>query len=172
MPEQSGPIRLRLGQLASLPGWTGSVAALREGASPEQARDLLAELVTAATLRYLDYGHASPVLLVHTATAPNAVWHTLPALPEEQWLPSLAAAWAASAAIIATYAPGGARPAGTLPGPPAGSDPVSEVLDRACDHGDEHVIKFSDTAAEAFTRSGNPRTLAAAVYVSQLIGRP
>jgi len=29
-------------------------------------------------VRYLAHGHGSPVLLVDTATAPNAVLHTLP----------------------------------------------------------------------------------------------
>jgi hypothetical protein len=170
--EQQGPIRLRLGRLAELTGWGGAVAALRSAAGPEQARDLLAELVTAATLRYLSYGHASPVLLVHTATAPNAVWHTLPALPRELWEPSLAAAWAASAAITATYAPQQAPPRNQLPAPPTADDPVAEILDRACDHGDEHVIKFSDTAAEAYARSGNPDTLAAAILTGRLIESP
>ena len=170
--EQAGPIRLRLGRLADLGGWTESVAALRPAAGPDQARDLLAELVTAATLRYLSYGHGSPVLLVHTATAPNAVLHTLPALPREFWIPSLTAAWAASAALIATYAPTAGRPRDQMPAAPAADDPVSDILDRACDHGDEHVIKFSDTAAEAYARSGNPDTLAAAILVGQLIESP
>jgi hypothetical protein len=170
--EQAGPIRSRLGRLAGLGGWTESVAALRPAADPDQARDLLAELVTAATLRYLSHGHGSPVLLVHTATAPNAVLHTLPALPQEFWLPSLTAAWAASAALTATYAPAAGPPRDRLPAPPAADDPVSYILDRACDHGDEHVIKFSDTAAEAYARSGNPDALAAAVLASQLIESP
>jgi hypothetical protein len=170
--EQQGPIRLRLGRLAGLSGWTGSVAALRPAAGPEQARDLLAGLVTAATLRYLRYGYGSPVLLVHTATAPNAVWHTLPALPRQLWEPSLAAAWAASAAITAAYAPQAGTPPDQLPAPPAAGDPVADILDRACDHGDEHVIKFSDTAAEAYTRSGDPDTLAAAILAGRLIESP
>ena len=33
---------------------------------------------------YLGLGHGSPVLLVHAATAPNAVRHVLPVLPPEQ----------------------------------------------------------------------------------------
>jgi hypothetical protein len=170
--EQQGPIRLRLDRLAGLAGWGESVAALRPGGGPQQARDVLADLVTAATVRYLSYGHASPVLLVHTATAPNAVWHTLPALPRRYGRPSLAAAWAASAAITATYAPRLAQPRDRLPAPPAADDPVAGILDRACDHGDEHVIKFSDTAAEAYTRSANPDTLAAAIMAGQLIESP
>jgi hypothetical protein len=170
--EQAGPIRLRLGRLADLGGWTESVAALRPAAGPDQARDLLAELVAAATLRYLRYGNGSPVLLIHTATAPNAVLHTLPALPREFWIRSLTAAWAASAALIATYAPAAAQPRDQLPAPPTADDPVSYILDRACDHGDEHVIKFSHTAVEAYTRSSDPDALAAAILAGQLIESP
>ncbi|HEY4851372.1 MAG TPA: hypothetical protein VII22_11280, partial [Streptosporangiaceae bacterium] len=56
-------------------GWPASVARLRPATTPGQVETRLADLVTAATLRYLSHGHGQPVLLVHTATAPNAVLH-------------------------------------------------------------------------------------------------
>jgi hypothetical protein len=144
---------------------------MRGAASPDEVPDLLGDLVAAASRHYLGHGYASPVLLVHTATAPNAVLHTLPALPREYWLPSLTASWAASAAITAMYAPVEPKPAVELPGPPESSDPVAEVIGRACANGDEHVIKFTDTAADVFARTGNPDALAAAVRAAQLIDR-
>jgi hypothetical protein len=114
------------------------------------------------------------VLLVHTATAPNAVLHTLPALPREVWQPSLAAVWGASAAIVAMYAPAQAADPSALPAAPTQSDtdadPVAEVLQRAAENRDEHVLKFSDTAAESYERTGDPDTLAAALRAEQLIG--
>ncbi|MGE5291053.1 MAG: hypothetical protein ACM3ML_28415 [Micromonosporaceae bacterium] len=112
--------------------------------------------MTAATLRYLTHGYGSPVLLIHTATAPNAVLHVLPALPRELWPPSLAAVWAASAAITSMYGPPSPRPLEYTP--PHDAD---DMLDRAWAHGDEHVIKFTDTAAEVFARTTDPRALAA-----------
>ena len=145
------------------------MARLRPATTPGQVETRLADLVTAATLRYLSHGHGQPVLLVHTATAPNAVLHALPALPADLWAPSLTAAWAACAAIFAAYAP----PEGAAPAPrpalPAGPGAVAEVLDRAVDHGDEHVIKFTDTAAEVYTRTGQVDALAAALHVGTLI---
>src|SRR5690348_18122588 len=48
---------------------------------------------------------SSPVILVHVATAPNAVLRTLPALPPHLWAPSLDAVWALSAALVSAYAP-------------------------------------------------------------------
>ena len=40
-------------------------------AAPEQIRAVLAELVDAATVRYLLYGHGNGVMLVHSASAPK-----------------------------------------------------------------------------------------------------
>jgi hypothetical protein len=48
----------------------------------------------------------------------------------------------------------------------------TEILDGAISHGDEHVIKFTDTAAEVYQRTGNPDALAAALQCARLIGRP
>ena len=65
---------------------------------------------------------------------------TLPALPRTLWMPSLRAAWTASAAVTATYAPDA---------PVACRAPVGlsadEVFARPLRHGDEHVQKFTDT---------------------------
>jgi Questin oxidase-like len=189
IPRQEGNLAARFGQLTEDSGWPASVAGLRPAATPAQVQTRLADLVTAATLRYLSHGHGQPVLLVHTATAPNAVRHALPALPHELWVPSLTAVWAASAAIFAAYAPPGtvmpgtvmpgavppgAVPPGTAPPAPPSALPdgpaaVAEVLDRAVSHGDEHVIKFTDTAAEVYTRTGNVEALAAALRAGELI---
>ena len=49
---------------------------------------------------------------------------------------------------------------------------MAEVLDRAVDHGDEHVIKFTDTAAEVYARTGRAEALAAALHVGTLIPQP
>ncbi len=169
IPRQEGNLAARFGQLTEDSGWPASVAALRPAATPAQVETRLADLVTAATLRYLSHGHGQPVLLVHTATAPNAVRHALPALPLELWVPSLTAVWAASAAIFAAYAPPGTVPPAPAPALPDGPAAVAEVLDRAVRHGDEHVIKFTDTAAEVYTRTGNVEALAAALRAGELI---
>jgi len=166
---QDGTVAARLGQLAALPHWPASVARMRSPAAPDDVPDLLADVVTAATLHYPWHGHASPVLLVHTATAPNAVLHTLPALPREVWMPSLSAIWTVVAAVVSAYAPPPRAPRPDLPRGPTGADAVADVLDRAVDHGDEHVIKFTDTAAEVYTRTGNPDALAAAAHITTLI---
>ena len=80
--DQSGGILGGLGRLGRLPGWPETMTALTVPATPAQIRARLADLVDAATRRYLRYGHGNGVMLVHSATAPNAVLRTLPALDE------------------------------------------------------------------------------------------
>jgi hypothetical protein len=84
-------------------------------------------------------------MLVHAATAPNAVLRTLPALPERLWLPSLDAAWSAATAVTAAYAPATAAPP---PAADAARLTAGEIFERAAAHGDEHVIKLTDTALD------------------------
>ncbi|NGN69470.1 questin oxidase family protein [Streptomyces sp. A7024] len=135
-------IHKRFAQLPQTPGFADALGALRPAASPEEARALLGEVVRAATHWYGAYAHGNPVMLVHAATAPNAVLRTLPALPRELWTPSYGAAWAASAAVTAMYRPGEAA---ALRG--AAPD-AEELFARVAEHGDEHAIKFVDTALD------------------------
>jgi len=55
-------------------------------------------------------------------------------------------------------------------GPMAAEAMVRHGHARAVEHGDEHVIKFADTAADVYARTGNRDALAAAVRATQLIG--
>ncbi|WP_405642816.1 questin oxidase family protein [Streptomyces uncialis] len=145
---QEGGIQERLGRLTAFPGWPAAATN-----DPDTARAALTQLVTAAVHRYAAHGHGQPVMLVHAATAPNAVLRALPVLPRDLWPPSLAAAWAASAAVTAAYtAP---TPA---PYPSAGGATPQEMFERAAAHGDNHTIKFTDTALDV----GDPQALAAA----------
>ena len=169
--DQSGGIRERLGRLARLPGWPAALAAPAIPASAAEMRSWLASLADAATIRYLSYGHGNGIMLVHSATAPGAVLRTLPALNTELWAPSLAASWAAAAALTAVYAPAVPAARAGLPGPPAGTQPAEEAFGRAVDHGDEHVIKFADAAVDVYARTRNPDALAAVVRAADLIGR-
>ncbi|CAL9326815.1 MULTISPECIES: questin oxidase family protein [Streptomyces] len=143
----------RLAAVRRLPRWAGDVT------DPDTARTRLTELVRAATHRYATHGHGEETMLVHAATAPNAVLRALPSLPRELWAPSLHAAWTASAAVTAMYAPAGPAAPVTAPGRTA-----DEVLEQALAHGDEHVIKLTDTALDV----GDERALAAALRAIEL----
>ena len=110
-------------------------------------------------------------MLVHSATAPNAILRTLPALDQQLWAPSVTAAWAAVAALTSIYAPAAPAARTALPDSPGGPQAAEETFARAVEHGDEHVIKFADTAADAFARTGDPDALAAAIRATHLIER-
>jgi hypothetical protein len=171
--EQTGSISERLPRLGRMPGWPAALAGFSIPAAPEQVRDLLADLVDAAALAYLAYGHGNGIMLVHSATGPNAVLRALPALDTELWAPSLTAAWAAASAITAVYAPAEPAPGAELPEAPAvaqsGDEAARDIFARAVEHGDEHVIKFADTAVDVFARTSNPDALAAVLRAMQLI---
>jgi hypothetical protein len=169
VPDQSQGIRYRLGQLADLPGWAPVLGALRPAGSPEAVPARLAEVADAATVRYLTHGHGSGVMLVHAATAPTAVLRTLPALPATLWEASLNAAWAASAAVTAAYAPAEPAPRPDLPVAVTGPGAAEEVFARAVRHGDEHVIKLADTCLEVYGRTGDTDALSAAIRATELI---
>jgi hypothetical protein len=143
----------RLAAVRRLPLWADDVS------DPDTARARLAELVRAATHRYATHGHGEATMLVHAATAPNAVLRTLGSLPRALWAPSLHAAWTASAAVTAMYAT--AEPVTSVPAPRRTAE---EMLERALAHGDEHVVKFTDTALGV----GDGRALAAALRAVEL----
>ncbi|WP_433797603.1 questin oxidase family protein [Actinoplanes sp. CA-252034] len=154
IPDQRFGIRHRLAQLADLPRWPSVPDA---GAATTQAR--LFAVVAAAARRHGEYGHGSPVMMVHAVTAPNAVRRVLPVLPESMWPASLAAAWAATAAITAAYTPADARP---LP-PPRPGLTVVDLADRAAATGDPHAIKYADAVADVLAAAPDPVLLTAAL---------
>lgn len=137
--DQSGGVLDRVGRIRGLPARPGPAA---PGAG--EARDRLAELVRATTHRYATHAHGQPVMLVHAATAPNAVLRVLPALPRELWPASLDVAWTASTAVTAAYGP-----AEGAPPPDTGGRTDEELFARAAAHGDAHAVKLADTALDA-----------------------
>jgi hypothetical protein len=170
IPDRSGGFRDGVARLADLAGWPAAVAAARPAGGADEAAGRLRELVVAAVRRYRSHGYGEPIMLVHAATAPNAVLRTLPALPRELWVDSAATAWLASAAVTALYAPAEAAPRDAVP-PPACVEPEREVFDVAAAHRDEHVIKLTDTALDVYGWTGDPDALAAASTAAALIPR-
>ncbi|MET8976836.1 questin oxidase family protein [Streptomyces sp. NPDC004539] len=152
LADQSGGFPVLLARVEALPVWAAAVT------DPDEARLRLTELVRAATHRYATHGHGEETMLVHAATAPNAVLRTLPALPRALWAPSLHAAWTASAAVTAMYSPTEGLPCA----PTTLTD--EELVEQALAHGDEHVIKLTDTALDV----GDEQARAAAVRAIEL----
>ena len=160
IPRQEGGIGSRLAQLEHLKGWGEAQQAI---AVPVDEEEFLRDVVTAAVRRYATHANGNPVMLVHAATAPNAVLRALPSLPRDQRSASASAAWSASAALHAAYAPGSGRPVPTAPASAA------DAFERAVHHGDEHVIKLADTALDAFSWTGDDLALAAIATATNLV---
>ncbi|WP_217196206.1 questin oxidase family protein [Streptomyces buecherae] len=196
LADQSGGIRDRLARVPTVPGWQQAAGALHVPDDPDLAYEQLGRLVRAATHRYATHGHGDPVMLVHAATAPSAVLRTLPALPRALWAPSLRAVWPPVAVLMMIYGPAAPLPAprlcdgrpaeghltgdramGRRPTPmvrqAAGMTP-DEVFALAAAHGDEHVIKFADTAVDvaAAAPDGDARALVAALHAQSMIDAP
>ena len=163
IPRQVGGIQARLVQLEHVDRWADAQRALAPSVDWET---FLRDVVNASVRRYATHAHGNPVMLVHAATAPNAVLRVLPSLPDDQWPDSAAAAWSASAAIHAAYAPAtGSQP----PAPPA---TAAEAFDRAAQNGDEHVIKLANTALDTYAWTGDDLALAAVERAALLIEPP
>jgi hypothetical protein len=107
-------------------------------------------------------------MLVHASTAPTAVLRALPALPGELWIPSLDAAWLATAAVTAAYRNTEA-PAEKVAEALAQTGDAQETFERAVRHKDEHAVKFADAALDSFERTGNREALAAATRATLMI---
>ena len=152
---QDGGIRERLAQLPTTKGWAESGAALRGPDTDEDVRRCLDDLVDAVVLAYPRIAVGQPTMLVHAATAPNAVARALPSLPAQLWLPSFDAAWAATSAVLAAY-----RPA-VLADEGATMLDADETWAAAVGNGGEHVVKLADTALDVHERTGDPRALVA-----------
>jgi hypothetical protein len=167
VPDQRFGIRARLAQLADLGPWA-AVAGSVPGEPGSDVTTRLATIVDAAVMRHGTHGHGSPVMLVHAATAPNAVLRALPALPQSQWEPSIAAAWAAAAAVTAAYAPAEGLAA---PPSPATTD-IEHVMQRAVDSGDAHAIKFADSAIDTYARTGDRTLIDRAAHSIGLLTAP
>ncbi len=162
IPRQESGIRTRLAQLDHTSGWLNRAGALAGPGHSEAVPQHLDAVVDAVLRHYVTRAHGNATMLVHAATAPNAVAMALPSLPPSLWRDSFDAVWSATAAVVAAYTPADPRPRLTT------DLTASAILDRAVDHGGEHVIKFTDTAVRAHERSDEPDALAAAMVAIEL----
>ncbi len=154
VPEQRDGIRDRLAQLAGTSGWAEHVARLAP-ATDDGAGAALDRLVDAVVLAYPRIAHGQPTMLVHAATAPNAVARVLPSLPVTMHAEAYRFAWTATAAVLAAYLPRDLSPEGP------GERDADDAWQVAVDNGGEHVVKLADTALDVHARTGDPAALAA-----------
>jgi hypothetical protein len=156
-----GGARTRMAQLTATSAWPDGLAGLRPPVKAEDVPGALDALVDAAVSQYLDYGRGEPIMLVHAATAPAAAAASLASLPVDLWRLTWQEAWSASAAITSCYAIDRAEDRELGP-----SLTVDELVSRAVENGDEHLIKFTDVAVLSHERGCAEALAAASLAVS------
>ncbi|MFG3497228.1 hypothetical protein [Streptomyces sp. NPDC047928] len=172
VPEEGGlgpaTVRARLDGLAGLPGYEESL----EWLAPEQASRLLSEMTLRFADVYLGHPEVFPVPLIHGVTAPAAVRLVLPHLPYELHEPTLARLWQVQAAFLLAFTTD-RRDEDTTAWRPevAAAPPLDELGARAAEHGDEHVVKFTEACLREYALRPDPRYPAAAFAAQRRITR-
>ncbi|MGW0550421.1 questin oxidase family protein [Streptomyces altiplanensis] len=167
-PMGPGTARRRLDSLGELPGYHASL----EWLAPEQAPRLLSEMTAQFADVFLGHPEVYPVPLIHGVTAPAAVRILLPHLPHELHEPTLARLWQVHAAFLLAFTTdrrdeGTAAWRSEVPDLP----PMDELGARAAEHGDEHVIKFTEACLREYALRPDPRYPAAAFAAQRRITR-
>ncbi|RSO02863.1 hypothetical protein DMH18_39705 [Streptomyces sp. WAC 06783] len=167
-PMHPGVARGRLARLADLPGYAEALDAL----AVEHAPYLLSEMTAQFSDVYLSHDEVFPVPLIHGVTAPAAARLVLPHLPADQYEPTLAALWQVHTALLLAFTTSrrgegtGAWQAELSPEPGAEPPSLDELSARAVEHGDEHVLKFTEACRREYALRPDPR-FRAAVAVAQ-----
>ncbi|MEV5594961.1 hypothetical protein [Streptomyces sp. NPDC052496] len=176
VPGDGGPMNPgvaggRLARLADLPGYGEALDALAVDHAPR----LLSEMTTQFSDVYLSHDEVFPVPLIHGVTAPAAVRLILPHLPAEQYEPTLAALWQVHTALLLAFTTS-RRGEGTgawrrelsdelVDGLPS----LDELGARAVEHGDEHVLKFTEACRREYALRPDPRFRAAVLAAQRRI---
>lgn len=158
----------RMAHPDQLPGYLPALGALRSG-DPQR---LITELTTEFAGIYQAHGEVVPVPLVHAVTAPAAVRLVLPYLPAELHALTIAALWQANVAMLVAFTVD-RRGEDTTLAAAVESDPPAfdELIARAVEHGDDHVIKFTEACAREHALRPDPRFPAAVHAAQQRIPR-
>ncbi|QLE70564.1 questin oxidase family protein [Streptomyces rectiverticillatus] len=167
-PMGPGAVRRRLDTLDRLPGYDESLGRLAQ----EQAPRLLSEMTLQFADVYLGHPEVFPVPLIHGVTAPAAVRIVLPHLPHELHEPTLARLWQVHTAFLLAFTTD-RREEGTDAWRSEARDlpPLDELGARAAEHGDEHVIKFTEACLREYALRPDPRYPAAAYAAQRRITR-
>lgn len=158
----------RLRNLGSLPAYRDGLHEL----APGEADRVLSEMTATFAGVYLAHPEVPPVPLIHGVTAPAAIRLVLPYLPPDLRVPSVAAMWQSHLALLLTFTASPSGEDGVYEQAAAREVPASpELIARALDNGDEHVIKLTEAALREHGLRPDPRFLGAIVAAQNRIGR-
>jgi hypothetical protein len=134
----------------------------------------LSELTTTFAGIYLAHPEVAPVPLIHAVTAPAAMRLALTQLPEELHASSLTAMWRTHIGMLRTFTRDTGDERGSLRLAAETPLPSWEDLYRtALEHGDEHVVKFTEACSRENALQPDPRFPAAVTAaLHRIVRRP
>jgi hypothetical protein len=156
VPSDGPGLAGRMTTVRLLAGYPDRLDAWGPPADPDAALDDL----IAASARVLAAREDAPIAFCHAVTAPAAVRLVLPELTPQLRTASVAASWQSVGAIVAGFASPRLVAEGETPQP--GHPDPAELVGRAVEHGDEHVIKLTEAALREHARTGDDTLLVAA----------
>ncbi|MGL5909299.1 MAG: hypothetical protein ACRCZP_04800 [Phycicoccus sp.] len=149
-----------MGRLSVLTEVGGFPEGLKEWGASTDADDALDDLVRAGA-RVLSARNDAPIAFCHAVTAPAAVRLVLPHLQQELATETVAVTWQVVGGIVSAF--GSPRePAESAEPPALPDDELADLVPRAVEHGDEHVIKLTEAALREHARTGDAALLVAA----------
>lgn len=159
----------RLAALGTLTEYTAGLDLLAPGRSDW----LLSEMTTSFAGVYLAHPEGLPVPLIHGVTAPAAIRLVLPYLPDPLQTASVAAMWQSHVAMLVAFTTSFGEEADARQRAEQIAAPTApELIGRALEHGDEHVIKFTEAALREHALRPDPRFPAAIVAAHDRIPSP
>ncbi|ASF12596.1 hypothetical protein NBRGN_016_02620 [Nocardia brasiliensis NBRC 14402] len=165
---QEGLARMRNPQ--AMPGYTDALTAL----AADHTDRLISEMTaTYAGVCVAHSGAGFPIPLLHGVTAPAAARLVLPQLPQELHGPTVAALWQAQVTLLMMVTNGRDGEDGALDRAQRAEVPAwDELVGRAVDHGDEHVIKFTEACLREHALRPDARYAWAVDIAQRQIERP
>jgi hypothetical protein len=130
---------------------------------------LVAELTEVFARVYLANAHdiRTTIAFIHGVTSPAALANIAPEIGEQAARAALPFAWQSGCGLYACFG-GNTAMAEGVEAPAADAD---GLVDRAIEHGDEHVIKFTEACLHRHGLSPSPVYIAAANHVRGMIPR-
>jgi len=161
--------RERLGRIDRMAGYREALHTV----APADPQLMLTRMTAEFAGVYLAHTEIYPIPLIHGVTLPAAVRIVLPHLPQEMHLPTVAAVWQLHVALLLAFTGGrGGEDSALEVARQAEVPPFDELIARAVEHKDEHVIKFTEACLRENGLRPDPRYAVAVQAAQQRIPVP
>ena len=163
---RAGNIVTALGALGEFPEFAPVIGLIDTSGDPEK---LISELTLIFARVYLANANNIPTVIafIHGVTSHAALGNIAPHVGEASMRGALRYAWQTGCGLYACYGSGAAVGAEIE----AVHENAEDLIDRAIENGDEHVIKFTEACLSRYAVDPSPAYFAAAKHVAGIIRR-